>query len=55
MFRLIAIFEQAPIPRCQACGRCVGASNEIRDKVGGWNGNRELITGCATCTPDKRG
>ncbi len=46
--------EQAPIPRCQHCQRPVGAGNEIRSKVGGWGTRGGLITGCATCTPDRR-
>lgn len=51
--KLRMAFEQAPIPRC-ACGRPVGAGNEIRETVGGWGGRGGLITGCQTCTGDRR-
>lgn len=36
-----------PMPRCH-CGQAVGGPNPVRGKVG------DIVTGCATCTPERR-
>lgn len=49
--RLREMLTPAPIPRCGACHRPVGPSNEVRERVG------LVITACATCAvpPPLRG